>query len=89
MKAYIWALPPAVFGLWALVWLWRYPSFLRDPSIVRNPRKRAWHMGRFLDDEEWTEQGRRVRWQFARHVAIGLLLAAAAIGVAGYLETRL
>ena len=78
-------IPMMVFLAWSLYGLVSLPS-LRDPAIVRDPLHQVWSPARFLDDEAWTELGRRARWRMVRHWLLGVVFALVSFAVVAYLD---
>ena len=64
------ALAPAAVALlwWLLVWR-RVPHWNHE-RYVRHPERALWSVWRFLDRNEWTEEGLRVRRRHLLNLAV-------------------
>ena len=78
-------LPPLVFGLWAL-YSHRRLGDLNNPRNLRDPARRIWAPWHLVGDARWTDEGRAVRRRWLLHIAIGILLAVAAIAMVVSIE---
>jgi hypothetical protein len=81
----VYYLPVLVFLLWSLYGLRALPDW-RNARYVRNPRRTLWAFWQVLGDREWTEEGRRLRRAYYRHLATGVLLASLAFMIVAAIE---
>jgi hypothetical protein len=71
-------IPLILFGAWATYSALTLPKW-RDARYVRHPERVFWGFWHFLDNSEWTEEGRVLRNRFLGHIGIALLFGLAGI----------
>lgn len=74
-----------LFAAWGLYMAVRLPHW-HDPKYVRRPERRMWAFWQFLDDDEWTEEGRILRRRYVRSMGVALLVAFGGIVLSRLLE---
>ena len=74
-----------LFGACAVISAVRLPRW-HDPKYVRHPERRVWGFWRFLDNNEWTEEGRILRRRYVRSLGVAILVALGGILLSRLLE---
>ena len=72
----IYYLPMVVFALWSLYGAWKFRGWRSLRYVVR-PENGLWTLWRILNNSEWTPEGLKLRAAYLRHIAIGVIFAAA------------
>lgn len=78
-------LPPLVFLGWALYCRLKLPDW-RNVRYVRKSQRRVWGFWHILDDDEWTEEGLRLRRSYFVHAFVGIAVAALTVLIVSFLS---
>jgi hypothetical protein len=82
----VYYIPVALFLLWGLYGLRTIPR-IYDPTVLVRPDNRIWTPFRLLNDAEWTEYGRTIRWRWFKHVLVGVAIWAVGMVLATILDS--